>query len=223
MAEKSPENNNIKKPEGSKKLEAVGMLAGISGIIKKVRKSIASTLKGSGIFLKRGIKKISRFLNNRFAYAHIPAVAAAAKEMLKPDKPKEGAKEKNKGEIISEEAKPASENTAEPAAPKLLNIPSGLSFVDKQANDVTPNKKIGSIVCKGGSRHELSDADAPACTVNIDGTITVKPEDGEEKKYNLDTLLHNGDSYTAYLSTKKPENVRVIKKKEIDLFQEEAA
>jgi cytoskeletal protein RodZ len=213
MAEKSPENNNIKKPEDSKIPEAMGLMAGIAGIIKKVRKSVADTLKGGGVFLKSGIKKLTRFFSSRLGYSTIPAVASAAKEILTSEKPKE--KE-------SATTSTSSAEKPETASPKLLDLPSGLGFVDKQGNSATPDKKIGEIVCKDGIRNDLSADDAPACTLNTDSTITVKPKDGAEKKYHLDTLLQKGDSYVAYLNTEKPDKVRVMSRNDLELFQKAA-
>lgn len=213
MAENINENNDNNETDSSSTLESVGILGGIAAVIGKVRKSVSKVLSTSTSLIKKGFSSLSNFLSSRLGYTAVPAVANTVKETI--DKVQETTKPK---ELAEKNETPPSAATER----KLLNLPTGLAFIDREGNTVHPDKKIGAIKLKGTKPTGIEDENAPKYKIGNDGSIEAKSANNDVKKYHLDTLLDKGDSFTAFVNESKPEKVRVLSEDEVDLFQQAA-
>lgn len=112
MTEKLPENN-----VSTRKPEVFGLFAGIAGIIKKVRTSIANTLSGGRNLIKSGIKKIRGLIGKHLGYS-MPAIMAAAAEILPAIKSGESSAEKPKESSTENSTRKPKETTNKSSAEK---------------------------------------------------------------------------------------------------------
>ncbi|MFC1749776.1 hypothetical protein ACFL2V_13325 [Pseudomonadota bacterium] len=203
MPEKLTDLLSTRRTESPEKQEPTST---IGKIIKKVRDSISTALKTGTGFFASGLRKAGKLFGNRFGFSN-PL-------FLPKDEPEEAPPKDTKPK--------AEENPVQTASSDLLELPTGLSFRDKGGNAVSPDNKIARVVCKNGERFSLSDNNAPNCTVNQDGTLSIKPKDGKKRVYHIDTLLAQEDGYVAHLNPDKPNSVRILASEDLELFQEAA-
>lgn len=106
----------------------------------------------------------------------------------------------------------------EPA--KALAVPTAATYVDAGGATITPDQKIGRIVCDGGPKIVLSSPAAPQFELKDDGSLKI----GEDT-WHLVSLLKRDPSmiknYDAYFSKTKPEKVNVREPDELPLAKPE--